>query len=103
MGDAAMEGRESPHRLRAITPAFLPARDGALQSLELLERRAQMAWIGFACAIGEGGQRLDAQVHSHDWPTIHRRDMRLLDQDRDVPMPCLLRDRGGADRGRGGK
>src|SRR6516165_5376267 len=86
-----------------IATAFGLAGDGALQSLELLETRAQMAGIGLACAIGEGGERLDAQIHPHHWSPIHWRDMLLFNQDGDIPASPALAHGGGADRGRGGQ
>src|SRR5262252_9457944 len=61
-----------------------------------------MTWVGFACAVGEGGQRLDPQVYSHDWPGGHPNVALHLHQDRDVPMSRLLAD-GGRENTRAGR
>src|SRR5579872_3868364 len=63
-----------------------------MQAFELLESPLERARIGDDRAIGERGQRLDAQIDSNSRPRIRGHFPLLLHLDRDVPMPSLLRD-----------
>ena len=78
IGNTAVKFTEALRRLTPIATAFLLARDSALQSLKLLEAELEMAWIGLHCAIREGGQRLDTQVYTYDWPSVGWRLVLLL-------------------------
>src|SRR5262249_41118737 len=72
-------------------------RHRALLPLELLEVALQVARVGDEGPIGEGGQRLDPQIHPHHRTAVHRNVMLHLHQDRDIPVSGLLADRGRAN------
>src|SRR5579872_6054371 len=63
-----------------------------MQAFKLLESPLARLRVSNNSPIREGCQVLHTQIYAHHRAGVGRNALLLLDLNRDVPMPCLLRD-----------